>query len=369
LSIRSKPEVENLKVCCHGGPDWAELRSLGLNPEQVLDFSVCTNPFPPPSGVRKALSRAAIDRYPDSEATEFRQCLSKKLGIAADNILAGSGSTELIRLIALTYFSRGDSVLILEPTYGDYEVACHMTGTEVLKQMARVEDNFTLRVEETVELIRQHCPKGIFICHPNNPTGQYFSRQEIEAVLDAGVNSLLILDEAYIAFTDEIWSSLDLLHRGNIAIVRSMTKDYTLAGLRLGYAVAHREIIDRLQRVCPPWNVSVLAQQAGVAALKDADYLERCKPKIKQAKQFLVGELRRLGFTVIPSKTNYFLVRVGDGKTFRSALLKHGILVRDCASFGLPEYIRIAPRIMPECRKLIATIQALKRGGGLDTNI
>jgi len=342
---------------------------MGLNPEQILDFSVCSNPFPPPPGLRKILSRAAIDRYPDSEATELRQRLSEKLGVAPDNILAGSGATELIRLVALAYFGRGDSVLILAPTYGEYEVACQMMGAKVFKQWARVEENFTLRVEETVNLIRKRCPKGVFICNPNNPTGQYLSREEVEAILDAGKNSLLILDEAYIAFTDGSWSSIDLLHRDNIVIVRSMTKDYTLAGLRLGYAVANQEIIDRLHRVRPPWNVNVVAQKAGVVALRDDGYLERCEPKIKQAKQFLVDELGRLGFTVIPSKTNFFLVRVGDGKTFRSALLRHGILVRDCASFGLPEYIRIAPRTMPECQKLIATIQALKHGGELDANI
>jgi len=113
----------------------------------------------------------------------------------------------------------------------------------------------------------------------------------------------------------------------------------------------------------------VVAQKAGVVALRDDGYLERCEPKIKQAKQFLVDELGRVGFTVVPSKTNFFLVRAGDGKKFRSALLRRGIMVRDCASFGLPEYVRIAPRTMPECQKLIATIQALKRGGELDANI
>jgi len=342
---------------------------MGLNPEEILDFSVCTNPSPPPPGVRKILSNIAINHYPDSEATELRQCLSERLGVTPDNILVGSGSTELIRLIALTYFNKGDSVLILEPTFGEYEVACQIAGAEVFKQWGRAEENFMLKIDETVNLIQQRRPKGIFICQPNNPTGQYFSRQEVEAVADAGENSLLILDEAYIAFTDGIWSAIDLLYRDNIIIVRSMTKDYALAGLRLGYAVASREIIDGLRRVRPPWNVNVLAQKAGVAALRDEGYLKRCKPKIKQAKQFLVDELCRLGFTVIPSKTNFFLVRIGNGKKFRSTLLKHGILVRDCTSFGLPEYIRIAPRTIPECKKLITIIQTLKRAGELDANI
>jgi len=342
---------------------------MGLKPEEILDFSVCSNPFPPPPRIGKILSSIAINRYPDSEATELRQCLSEKLEVVPDNILVGSGATELIRLIALTYFGHGDSVLILEPTFGEYEVACQIVGAEVFKQWSRVEDNFTLKIEETVNFIRQRRPKGIFICQPNNPTGQYLSRQEVEAVLDAGVNSLLVLDEAYIAFTDGIWSSTDLLHRDSIIILRSMTKDYALAGLRLGYAVANREIIDRLRRVRPPWNVNVLAQKAGVVVLRDEGYLERCKPKIKQAKQFLVDELCRIGFTVVPSGTNFFLVRVGDVKIFRSALLKRGILVRDCASFGLPEYVRIAPLTMPECKRLIATIQALKRGGELGASI
>ena len=122
MSIPPRPEVENLKVCSHGGPDWTELRSLGLNPEEILDFSVCSNPFPPPPGVGEIPRSTAINCYPDSESTELRQCLSEKLGVVPDNILVGSGATELIRLVALAYFSQGDSVLILAPTYGDYEV-------------------------------------------------------------------------------------------------------------------------------------------------------------------------------------------------------------------------------------------------------
>ena len=182
-------------------------------------------------------------------------------------------------------------------------------------------------------------------------------------ILDSSEESLFILDEVFVAFADESWSSVDLICRDNVIIVRSMTKDYALAGLRLGYALAHREIIDSLHRVCPPWHVNVMAQKAGVAVLEDAGYLEQCKQQIRQAKQFLVDELSRLGFAVVPSKINFFLVRVGNAKVFRAGLLKHGILVRDCSSFGLPEYVRIAPRTMPECQKLIAAIKKLKREG------
>ena len=369
MRLRPKPEVENLKACPHGGPNHAELSTMGLTPEEVLDFSVCSNPFPPPPGVKKILNQIAINHYPDSEATELRQCLSEKLGVAPDNILVGSGVIELIRLVALTYFGQRDSILILEPTFGEYEVACQIVGSRVFKHWARVGDSFAFRIEETAKLIRQHCPKGVFICNPNNPTGQYLSRQEAELVLDACGGSLLIIDEAYIAFVDESWSSLNLISRGNVIILRSMTKDYALAGLRLGYGIAHEEVISNLRKVLPPWNVNIVAQKAGVMALRDADYLDRCKTKIMAAKEFLVGELSRIGFPSLPSRANFFLVKVGSGKTCRAALIRHGILVRDCASFGLPEYVRIAPRTMPECQKLIATIQKLKQKGELNVSI
>ena len=368
MSLRPKPEVENLEACPHGGLNEAELKAMGLTPEAVIDFSVCTNPFMPPPGVMKMLNTIALNRYPDSEATEFRQCLSEKFGVAPDNILAGSGAVELIRLIALTYFRHGDSALILEPTFGEYRVACQIVGAKVITQRGKEEESFAPRIEETINLIRQCQPRAVFICNPNNPTGQYLTRQEIEMVLDACDDSLLVLDEAYIAFVDESWSSVDLICRGNMIVVRSMTKDYALAGLRLGYAIANQEIIDALRRVRPPWNVSIVAQKAGVIALKDANYLEQCKKEIRQAKQFLIGELCRIGFTIVPSNTNFFLVRVANAKAFRTALLRHGILVRDCTSFGLPQYVRIAPRTMPECQKLITVIHSLKQGGELKTN-
>lgn len=365
MSLRPKPEVENLKVCPHGGINYAELRAIGLTPEAVLDFSVCSNPFMPPPGIRKILNTIAIEQYPDSETTELRQRLSERLGVTPDNILAGSGATELIRLIALTYFRQGDPILILQPTFGEYEVACQIVGAKPVTQWIRPEDNFLPKIGETIDLIRQHRPKGVFICNPNNPTGRYLPRQEIEAVLDAIRDGILMLDEAYIAFVEKCWSAIDLVTRGNVVILRSMTKDYGLAGLRLGYALASQEIIDSLHRVCPPWNVNIVAQKIGVIALEDEDYLEQSKRKIKEVKEFLIGGLSRLGLKPLPSDTNFFLVKVGNAPAFRTALLKRGILVRDCTSFGLPEYVRIAPRAMPECQKLISTIQSLKqeRGG------
>ncbi|MFC2025364.1 histidinol-phosphate transaminase [Chloroflexota bacterium] len=369
MPLRPRPEIENLEACAHGGINQAELKAMGLTPETVLDFSVCSNPFLPPPQVIKVFDTISVNRYPDSEATEFRECLSRKLGVTPDNILAGSGAVELIRLIALTYFRPGDSVLILEPTFGEYKVACQIVGAKAISQRGKESDDFAPGIEETVTFVRQHHPRGVFVCNPNNPTGRHLTRQEVETILDTCRDGLLILDEAYIAFVNEHWPSVELIPRGNVVILRSMAKDYALAGLRLGYAIAHEEIISTLRRVRPPWNVNIVAQKAGIVALNDSDYLEWCQPEIRKAKQFLTDELHQLGFSLVPSDTNFFLVKVNNAKSFRTALLKHGILVRDCTSFGLPDYVRIAACTMPECQMLIATIKVMKNKGELDANI
>ena len=369
MSISPRKEIQSIEASQHGGPNWAELSYLGLDPEGIIDFSVCTNPFPHPSETIQILSATGLNRYPDPEVTELREHLSLKLGVNSDCILVGNGATELIRLIALTYFEPGDPVLIIGPTFGEYEVACQIAGANVREQRAGAEDSFSPKLDEIIRRILEYHPKGIFICNPNNPTGQYLSRHDVEAIVDTAVDSLVILDEAYVSFVDGAWSSIDLLNRENVIILRSMTKDYALAGLRLGYILADREIVGNLHKVCPPWNVNVVAQKAGVIVLEDDGYLDDSKKLVIEAKQFLEDELRLLGFTLIPSRTNFFMVRVVNATKFRSALLRHSILVRDCSSFGLPEYVRIAPREMVDCHKLITVIRSLIERGELEANI
>jgi histidinol-phosphate aminotransferase len=361
LSFEPRPEIKALTGSVHGGPDYAELNSLGLSAARVLDFSVCCNPYPPPGSVRRSLRSVCIDRYPDSSSSELCCKLAQNLGCSPGLVLPGSGSTELIRLIALTYFNKGDKVLILKPTYGEYELAARIAGAEIVESAWDIREERSSQVEGLIDNIRRHSPRAVFVCNPNNPTGVYFSRAEIEAVLEACGGRLLVMDEAYVSFTQEAWSSLDLINRGNVIILRSMTKDYALAGLRLGYALAPEEMVRSLRRVCPPWNVNAAAQQAGLAVLDDPQYLDRSRERIKRSKQYLVAELAKTGLMAEPSRANFFLLKTGSGRHFRAALLKHGILVRDCASFGLPEYIRIAPRTMAECRRFIKALRIVMK--------
>jgi len=366
LSLLPRPEIQGVTVCPHGGIDYAELETLGIAPQEVLDFSANLNPLGPPPGVIQALYSLsyelseAISHYPDSGACHLRYALAEKLGIKAENILVGNGSTELIRLTALAYFAKGEQVLIAEPTFGEYQVACQIVGASLLKQQLLEENDFQLNVDETVKLIKQHRPKGIFISNPNNPTGRHLLQADFEEILDASKDSLVVLDEAYISFVDSHWASLNMIEGNNLLVLRSMTKDYAMAGLRLGYGVAGEGIIATLRRICPPWNVNALAQKAGIIAMNEGGYLKRCQIKLRQAKKYLIAELSSLGLPPLPSEANFFLVKVGDASKFRHELLKRKMLVRDCSSFGLPQYIRVAPRTLPECQSLVAAIKEVR---------
>jgi len=364
-----RPEIQGVTVCPHGGIDYAELETLGIAPQEVLDFSANLNPLGPPPGVMEALScvsyelSEAISHYPDSGACQLRYALAGKLGIKAENILVGNGSTELIRLTALAYFGKGQQVLIAKPTFGEYQVACQIAGASLIKQQLLEENDFQLNVDETVKLIKQHRPKGIFISNPNNPTGRHLLQADFEKILDASKDSLVVLDEAYISFVDSHWSSLNMIEGNNLLVLRSMTKDYAIAGLRLGYGVAREEIIVTLRRICPPWNVNALAQKAGIIAMNEEGYLKRCQIELREAKNYLVAELSSLGLSPLPSEANFFLVKVGDASKFRHELLKRKMLVRDCSSFGLPQYIRVAPRTLPECQRLVDAVRELVARG------
>ncbi len=363
MPLQPKRCLAGLKTCPHGGINHAELKSLGIEPDEILDFSVSTNPFMPPPGIRDKMKDFAIERYPDSQANDLRQRLAERLSLTPENILVGSGTTEIIRLIALTYFRQGDPVLILEPTYGEYEVAGRIAGARPVKYRALEKDAFAPKIDKVIEIIRQRRPRAVFICNPNNPTGKYLSRADIEKVTEALGDTLLVLDEAYVTFVAKSWNPFDLTERGNLIVLRSMTKDYGLPGLRLGYAVARREIIDSLRLVLPPWNVNVIAQEIGTAVLKQEEYLRESLVKVHESRQFLTNALMRLGFTVLPSDAHYFLVKVGHAPACRRTLLKYGIMVRDCTSFGLPEYIRVSPRTLSECEKLVKAMTMIINEG------
>ena len=347
----------------HGGIRPAQLRALGLDPSQVLDFSASVSPLGPPEGLWNALQGIDLTAYPDPECLELKEALAEMHRIGTDQILVGNGSTELIHLLARSYLSQPGgraerSVLILTPTYGEYSGACSLEGSEVLEIEACRSREFAWPLDEVAEIIHTRKPVLTFLCNPNNPTGVYLGMEEVAGLSHVASSSrtILVLDEAYVNFVEDRWDATSLL-RGDagdsLVLLRSMTKDYALTSLRLGYALASSEVVSRLARLQPDWSVNGLAQAAGLVALADTEYLPAAQQAVRDAKEFLIGSFQQMGFQPLPSTANYLLVEVGDGAAWRERLMSQGVFVRDCASFGLPDCIRIGIRAMPDCERLV----------------
>ena len=354
----------------HGGVRPSDLRALGLRPEEVLDFSASVSPIGPPAGVWDALRKVDLGAYPDPQCVELREALSRHLSqtreVAVERILAGNGSTELIHLLARANLSPSrpgttNTALLLTPTYGEYQGACNLLGAAVSNLAADPGKGFLWDLPEAVRRIAAQRPSLVFLCNPNNPTGVFLQSEDVQELAEAAarVGALLVVDEAYVSFVDQPWDSLPLVDRGNVVLLRSMTKDYSLTSLRLGYSVASEEMTEQMAAFQPEWSVNGLAQAAGLAALADSDYLPRAKEAVAQAKAFLTEQLTALGFTVHPSEANFLLVRVGDARSWRDRLMRRGLFVRDCTSFDLPEYVRLGIRSLPDCRLLVETVRSL----------
>ena len=342
----------------HGGLDEAELRGLGLSAGEVLDFSANINPLGMSPQVRDAIKDVDLASYPDRNSTALREALANRLHIGVDELLISNGSTELIHLVARAQLQPGGACLIFKPTFGEYEAAAMIAGADVHSIHAEESDGFRWSMDDAVREIERVRPQIVFLCNPNNPTGVYLDPGEVGRIGEAvGSDGLLVLDDAFASLADSEWDALSLLTHGNVAVLRSMTKDHGLAGIRLGYMVASPKIVSEARRLQPSWSVNAIAQAAGLAALDDDEHVNAAREVIARSREVLTQGLRALGVSVLPSATNFVMAKVGNGADVRAALLSRRIVVRDCASFGLPEYIRIAVRKEDECSRLIAALQ------------
>lgn len=356
----------------HGAIDFAELAEYGISPDEVIDFSVNSNPFGPADGVLKAIRSAKVVRYPDKECLALRSAISGQIGVPMANIMAGNGSAELMWLIAFTTLVAGDDVLVIGPTFGEYQRNARLMGASVTAWRASADDDFRLdvnaikQIEAEIERLR---PQLVHLCNPNNPTGQWVEQTILEKWSAEFPETIFVIDEAYQQFVVGVdgggtYSSLRSQVEpapvdpygglSNMIIMRSMTKDYSLAGLRLGYVVGPQNLIDRLRQCRVPWSVSEVAQAAGVAALAAQAEYEAMWQQLRTEAEKFKGALEGLGYRIIPSKMHYFLMEVEDGAAFRERLLRQGMLARKCESFGLPSFVRISTQRPDENQKLLA---------------
>lgn len=344
----------------HGGVTAEELRSCGVPPEGFVDFSVNINPLGPSPMVGPALSSLDLAAYPDQEGTEVKKALSVLTGVSPGRIVLGNGSTQLIHLLARTCLNPGDRAVIFAPTFCEYEVACRLAGARVAFVRANEASRFVWDMPAALRKIKRLRPRLVFLCNPNNPTGIYLNQSEVEELALVVGDGLLVLDEAYISFVEGTWASEHLLSLGNVVLLHSLTKDYALAALRLGYALCPEGVAAALTSAQPFWSINSLAQKAGAVSLSDREHLERSLDTVARGKAYLRWELAVLGLKVPPSAANFLLVEVGDAAGVRASLLRRGCGVRDCSSFGLPRYIRIGARTVPECERLIAALKSCR---------
>ncbi len=359
-SPQPRPAVIATPFDRHGSITPAELEALGLSGDAIVDFSLSVNPYGPPPGVRAVLEAIDIARYPDPDALALRRALATHLHRPLSQIIVGNGSAELLWLIALAFLDAGHRALIIGPTFGEYARAVRLMGAEIVTWRTDERDDFAIQPDEIAVLLAQTRPKVVFICHPNNPTGRLLPLQALARWAAAHPATLFVVDEAYLPFAPNAPTALTL-DAANILVLRSMTKVHALAGLRLGYAVGDEAIIQALRRVQPPWSVNALAQAAGVAALQDEAHLRTSLAKLAAAKEALLQALRAQGWRPLPSAANFFLLPVDDATACRARLLEQGVVVRDCASFGLPRHIRIAVRTPAENECLLWALSKVKK--------
>ena len=344
----------------HGGLNIVELESLGLNAREVIDFSASINPLGPSPHALEAIRRSELAAYPDPDCIKLRRAISKLSAVDTDCIVVGNGSTELIHLLARALLGPEDIAVVFSPTFGEYVAACRLQGVEPVLVPAQGVP-FEWHLGNAIDEIASLRPKVIFLCNPNNPTGVYLSENEVRNIAESvGHTGLLLLDEAYVPFVDDSWDSSQLLSIGNVALLRSMTKDHALTGLRLGYLLASKEVANLVRKFQYSWSVNSLAQAAGIAALGDPGHVAEGRDIVRRGKEYLRETASSLGLECPSSTANFLLLKVGQAGMVRGELLKqHGVCVRDCTSFGLPEFIRVGVRTMDDNRVLAEALSSV----------
>ena len=332
--------------------------------EIQLDFSANVNPLGTPPGVVAAIQDAAklVRQYPDPYCRALTAAISAHEGAPEGYLLCGNGAAELI--YAYCEALRPRHAVELAPTFLEYSAGAVHFGAKVSRYVLSPAADF-LPDEGILTFLQQEQPDVLFLCTPNNPTGRTIPRALLEELLSlcAGQGTRVLLDECFLDFT-ETESAKNLLPQyPNLLILKAFTKNYALAGVRVGYCMTHdAALLQKMAEGAQPWNVSLLAQAAGVAALRETEYFARAKALIARERRTLSAELTALGLHVCPSEANYILFRGPEG--LHAALLQEKIAIRNCENYaGLgPGWYRIAVRLPEENKALLQALRHVMEG-------
>ena len=336
---------------------------FGKKQNEIFDFSVNINPLGVPTKLIEELAKELpnLIRYPEIDGITAKETLSKHLKKEIDQIILGNGATELIYLFARAI--KANKVLIIHPTFTEYERAFEVSGSKVYDFYTSEKDGFRINMEDLFDSIEQIEPDVVVLCNPNNPTGIFYKPEELAPLLKViqKKNSCLFIDESFIDFTDQP-SLSNFIEDYSIFILRSMTKTYGIPGLRLGYGLGSTDIINKLNCIKEPWTINTLALKAVGILLEDEEYFCEMKEWYEKEKEFLFNELSNINnIEVFPSEGNFFLCKLKNrtGWDLKDTLVNEGIYIRTCTDFkGLnDQFIRLAVRSREENEKLLDALK------------
>ncbi len=334
-------------------------RELGL--EKVIKLASNENPLGPAPEVIAAMQEAVkeVNIYPDGYAFKLRQRLSEELGVAEEQLIFGNGSDELLAMLAQAFLTADDEVIMGGTTFSEYRFAGNLMGATITQvPLADYRHDLPAMAESISE-----ATKMVFVCNPNNPTGTIVTEEEVSQFLEQVPEDVLVVfDEAYYEYvtSDQYPETISYLDDyENVIILRTFSKAYGLAGLRIGYGIASPQIIDYLGRVKQPFNVDAVAQKAALAALEAKEHLTKTLAYNNQGKEYFYQQFEEWGLEYLPTESNFIMVDVArNNEEVFAEMMEQGIIIRSLDSFGYESKIRVTVGLPEENQ---ACIQALKR--------
>ena len=358
--IKPTSWLKNIPAYVPGTSKDAIMERYGIS--DPIKLASNENPLGPSPKALQALDRfkESSHLYPDPTAADLRKAAAVFFGCPPERIIAGNGSDEIIDLICRAFIEPGDEVIIPECTFSYYRIASLACGARPIASGMKGQ---AIDAEDILKQLSGKT-KIVFVANPNNPTGTYLTKAEImHLAAKVPKNTLLVVDEAYAAFVrhSDFISAADLINdHEHVAVIHTLSKSHGLAGLRLGFGIAHEQVIENLYRIKPPFNVNLLALKAGEAALYDKAFLQQTLENTWKGLDYLYTEADRLGLEYVPSQTNFVLIRIGaDAQRVYEELLKKGIITRSMASYGLDNFIRVSIGLPRENRAFINHLEEI----------
>jgi histidinol-phosphate aminotransferase len=353
--------LQNLPVYQPGKPIEEVARELGLPVDDIIKLASNENPLGPSPLALAALEKSLrnLHLYPDGNAFYLKERLAQKLGVAPSNLILGNGSNEVLELVGHALIAPGVETVVSQYAFVVYPIVTLLFGGRLVVVPAR---NYGHDLPAMARAITSRT-RVVFVANPNNPTGTLAPAADLlRLVHQVPPEVLLVVDEAYLEYLDEPADLLPFIRDGqtpNLLLVRTFSKIYGLAGLRVGYGIGHPEFIAALEKVREPFNVNTAAQVAALAALDDHEHVQRTRQNNARGLEFFATSLPELGLEFVPSTANFILVRVGDGQRVFVELQKQGVIVRPMGGYQLPEWVRLSIGTPAENARCLAALRAV----------